>query len=288
MRRPLTSLVLLAGLAAAPALGDTPDGAAGPPPPADDRWVLPEDLRQGALLTPAYGHLLLHDAGAVLLAPLHWDAGDWGRFGLATAGIVAAGALDRQVEKFVVDHHGSGMDGVTKFFEPFGAEYSFAVIGGFGIAGWLLDDTNARTVAQDSIAATLIASGIIAPVLKVTSGRSRPSAEEGAYHFQPFHGGNSFPSGHATQAFAVASVISAHYDSWWISGIAYGTAGMVGFARMYHHAHFFSDVVAGGLIGTVTGRTLVRVNDAARRDGRLTWAPMVGRDARGVTLSYAF
>ena len=83
--------------------------------------------------------------------------------------------------------------------------------------------------------------------------------------FHPFSGSdNSFPSGHATQAFAVASVISAHSDQVWVSVTAYTIAGLVGFSRIYHNAHWTSDVTAGALIGTFVGRGVVALNKRLR------------------------
>ena len=64
---------------------------------------------------------------------------------------------------------------------------------------------------MDAVTATIIASGIITPVLKYSIGRYRPSQSTSTFKFRPFSGHQSFPSGHATQAFAVASVVASHY-----------------------------------------------------------------------------
>ena len=75
----------------------------------------------------------------------------------------------------------------------------------------------------------------------------------------------SFPSGEATQAFAVASVIAAHYDSYWIKALSYGIAGTVGLERIYLDGHWTSDVVAGALIGTAVGMAIVHYNEKRRK-----------------------
>ena len=124
-------------------------------------------------------------------------------------------------------------------------------------------------------------------MLKVVVGRSRPNADKGSGDFHPFSSGASFPSGHTTQAFAVASVIAAHYDEPWVKVSAYGVASLVGFARMYHGQHFLSDVLGGAVIGTVVGHSVVRFNNG-KRARRLSMAPLVDGDARGIELAYAF
>ena len=110
--------------------------------------------------------------------------------------------------------------------------------------------------------------------------------------FHPFSGSdNSFPSGHATQAFAVASVISAHSDQVWVSVTAYTIAGLVGFARMYHNAHWTSDVTAGALIGTFVGRGVVALNKRLRSGDktiRVAFSPLMGDHVHGAGFLVAF
>ena len=247
-----------------------------------------QDVARGDVFSLAYAGMVRDDAVYVLSSPFRWTAADWGDAGLVTLGIVGAGLLDRQVQHALQGDHNGGFDSALTQVERFGNVYSLGVIGGFYLGGWLGDDLRARTVAQDGIAASLIASGIITPVMKIVVSRSRPSADKGAYNIRPFSGGTSFPSGHATQAFAVASVIATHYDELWIKASAYGVASLVGFARLYHDKHFLSDVVAGAAIGTVVGRTVVRFNDARRGGTTLAITPLIDGDARGVQLAYSF
>lgn len=58
----------------------------------------------------------------------------------------------------------------------------------------------------------------------------------------------SFPSGHATIAFAAATILSV-FDKkrrW----MYYLIAGLIGLSRIYLYCHYFLDVVAGGAIGS--------------------------------------
>ena len=86
------------------------------------------------------------------------------------------------------------------------------------------------------------------------------------HYFTPFSSSNaSFPSGETTQAFAVASVIAAHYDSLWVKVSSYGIASLVGIARIYEDAHWTSDALAGALIGTAVGMAIVHYNEKRRK-----------------------
>ena len=62
----------------------------------------------------------------------------------------------------------------------------------------------------------------------------------------------SFPSGHATTAFAFSSVVMMEHSLPW--GIAANAmAAFVGFSRMNDNAHYLQDVLAGATIGTMYG-----------------------------------
>jgi membrane-associated phospholipid phosphatase len=74
----------------------------------------------------------------------------------------------------------------------------------------------------------------------------------------------SFPSGHATAAFAAAAAVTTETSRWWpsarwaIGTAMYGGAGMVGLSRMYNNRHWASDVIMGAAIGTFAGNKVVR------------------------------
>jgi len=239
------------------------------------------------------GDMALKDTVGILGAPLHWSAKNWLVFGGIAAGVVAVGfAFDYPMRNKTQAHQTQALDDLTKVVEPFGAGYSWAVIGAYGIAGFAFHDPAAKNVFFDSVMASILASGIITPTLKFVIGRDRPSESTSDTVFHPFSGSdNSMPSGHATQAFAVASVISAHSDQVWVSVTAYTIAGLVGFARIYHNAHWTSDVTAGALIGTFVGRGVVALNDRIRSgEGKVsvTFAPLYGDGVKGGAVSVVF
>lgn len=60
----------------------------------------------------------------------------------------------------------------------------------------------------------------------------------------------SFPSGHTTAAFTMATNLSLSFKKWYVVLPAYTYASAVGLTRMYSGVHYTSDVLAGALLGT--------------------------------------
>lgn len=81
--------------------------------------------------------------------------------------------------------------------------------------------------------------------------------------------GTAFPSFHATAFFAVAKVMQMEYDNYWIP---YGVMSAVFLSNMKGHDHWVSDLVLGGVIGTVIGKAIVTNSrkQQAKRENALT------------------
>lgn len=69
-------------------------------------------------------------------------------------------------------------------------------------------------------------------------------------------GSTSFPSGHTSTSFAVATALSRAYPKWYVAVPAYLWAGSVGYSRMYLGVHYPSDVFGGAVLGTSTSLLL--------------------------------
>jgi membrane-associated phospholipid phosphatase len=244
--------------------------------------------RPGSIFSLDELRLLGDDTKSILTSPVRWDRQDWLEAGILTASIVGSSSLDHGTRIIAQRNRTRSLDTFSKQFEKLGAEYSFVVLAGFEVTSLLDDDdVRARAVVVDGLSSSLIASGIITPVLKYSVGRVRSNSTFATYQFKPFSSNASFPSGHATQAFAVASVIAADYPEWWVQVVAYGAAGVVGLARIEQNAHFMSDVVAGAIIGTVVGRAVVARHNKAVQHG-MTVAPLIDGRQVGLVCSYDF
>lgn len=72
---------------------------------------------------------------------------------------------------------------------------------------------------------------------------------------------SSFPSLHTTAYFAIAKVFQMEYNNYWIP---YGLMSIAWLADIKSHNHWFSDLVLGGILGTVIGRSIVKSSWKAR------------------------
>jgi hypothetical protein len=235
----------------------------------------------------SYPELLINDVTHVVTTPARWEEADWHKAGWTSLAVISTAiVIDRPWRDEMRRH--SGNDPFIKQVERFGAEYAPLLLGGFYVAGLAADDKNAVEVAQDGLTASIIASGLITPAIKFAVGRSRPRNNVGSAHFQPFSDPNaSFPSGHTTEAFALAAVIADHYQQDWVDYTAYSVASMVGLARTYHDAHFASDVLLGAVIGTLVGKSVVAHNTTIRSD-KLVLLPDVSRGLIGIRITGSF
>ena len=112
-------------------------------------------------------------------------------------------------------------------------------------------------------------SNLVTEVLKYGVGRGRPfvGGEANPFNFSHFAGNPayySFPSGHATTAFALAMAVSAVWPQARVAMAIY--ALIIAMSRLVLLAHHPSDVVAGAMVGIV-GTVFVRYWFAARRLG---------------------
>jgi undecaprenyl-diphosphatase len=70
------------------------------------------------------------------------------------------------------------------------------------------------------------------------------------------YGSYGFPSGHAGTAFALASSLSLSFSA--LTPLYFFLATMTAVSRLYFRAHYLIDVLAGGLLGAVTGLLITR------------------------------
>ena len=237
--------------------------------------------------------LLWDDAGHVIGAPARWDRSDWMTAGAGVAVVLGTGLLlDSSVDRFMARHANASWDRVAKDVQNLGSTPSVLIAGGTYLAGVAFKDPEVRATGIDTMVTMGLAQLLLTIPLKVVVGRSRPSAGQGTNDFHPLNGGESFPSGHTTQAFALASVIAEHADTPWVSCVSYGLAGLVGVARMEQRQHFMSDVVAGGLIGTFVGKAVVAYNQSLRANWHskvsVSFAPTFQPGGYGLSLAVKF
>lgn len=71
----------------------------------------------------------------------------------------------------------------------------------------------------------------------------------------------SFPSGHTSSAFALATSLTIVYPKWYIVAPSYFWAASVGYSRMNLGMHYPTDVIAGAVLGAGSAYATNLVND---------------------------
>jgi len=170
--------------------------------------------------------------------------------------------------------------GFGKALEKAGGWPSAAGVFGVFTAGRFVHGPRFRAMSYDLLNATLVNAGYTT-LLKTVVVRERPDQSNDS----------SFPSGHASNAFTLATVAELHYG-WRVGGPAYAVAAAVGVSRIVRDKHYLSDVLAGAALGYIVARTVVRVNGRPDRGAGggvvLQVSPAFARGEQGVRVALSF
>jgi len=108
-----------------------------------------------------------------------------------------------------------------------------------------------RGLRQQSfyLAASVLGSALLTNIIKYSVDRTRPFVHYPELAKLSGGGGPSFPSGHTTDAFALATAVSLCWPRWYVVVPAYCWAVLVGYSRLALGVHYPSDVLMGALVG---------------------------------------
>ncbi|MGE5423808.1 MAG: phosphatase PAP2 family protein [Syntrophothermus sp.] len=177
-----------------------------------------------------------------------------------TGGVFLLMSQDRQIQQFFSSKRNNAIDQTSKyFFSPMGnGLISLPILGLFYGVGYFKDDRRAQRTAIRGAEAYLLAA-ITTGVIKQLAHRHRPYQDDPPDPFQ-WEGPlakisyNSFPSGHSSAIFAIATVIAGEYhETIWVPVLVYSVAGVTATYRMAVDKHWSSDVFAGSVIGIGCG-----------------------------------
>jgi membrane-associated phospholipid phosphatase len=233
---------------------------------------------KGSLIGKALGNLA-EDYKYLATSPTRLDV----RSTLITLGLIGLGGVlyaeDEQIRDFFQNNQTSFQDNVAYGAEKLGYQYALVAVALYGGSGYLLKNEKMQETGLLAIESFLVANSISVP-LKFGIGRARPKRDRGAYSYQPFSfsmSDTAIPSGHAVSAFSMASVFAGEYDSPWVGVLAYSLACLVGWERLYDDRHWASDVLAGAVLGTVVGRSVVYLHKTT--DDAVSLVPLVDPSA---------
>lgn len=255
-------LVTLVAAVSAPAAED--------PKVAPPRWR-PDDKRR---TMRGYGSNLAYNFLGV------WTPGNYRPLLLTAAATAPAFAWDNEGIDYFGRHPHSDFAEIGRVLGG-GLAVGGLTIGMFS-AGRFARPDRFRAVTYD-LSQAVIVNGVYTQVLKFTVRRSRPDKSNR----------QSFPSGHASNAFTSATVISRHYPAATIP--AYAVATFIAASRMVANKHHFSDIVAGAGLGFAIGRVVVRRNGRPPDAGNVDPGSVALRfdagpagDGRGLALTIVF
>ncbi len=232
----------------------------------------------------------------LVTAPLRWETEDWIAGGLVAGLGVGLYLVEEDVRDWVQDHGSGAADRISLIIEPFGDRNLVAsTIGAGYLAGFLMDD---RKIEETALLALqgFVLTEIATFGLKKLVRRARPTSGRGhdAFDGPRWHGTGepgryqkSLPSGHAANAFVVATVVASEYDNPFVQAAAYGLATGVAWSRVYDDKHWATDVLAGAVLGYGIGKVVLEFSPF-RDDGSLSISGSVSDSSGSLVLTSRF
>ncbi len=237
--------------------------------------INPQAYNKKTQLTPkTYFILLGSDLKQEFTKPFHMTGKDWRNFGIFAAGTGALYLVDKPIQQAALKlkNRNTSVNDISHYITNAGGIYEGFTLAGLASYGLIF---KRKKVVTTTLLATqaYITGAAVETVLKFLAGETRPNyygpdQVASPRFLGPFtkvqrdYNGkktySSFPSGHATVAFAAATVFASEFrDKPAIPIIAYTAASLIGASRVTENAHWTTDVVVGAALGYLTGKHIV-------------------------------
>ncbi|MFW6134433.1 MAG: phosphatase PAP2 family protein [Elusimicrobiota bacterium] len=138
---------------------------------------------------------------------------------------------------------------LAQYLSDYGNFFYYILFAYFLIYGGLSKRKDLLKLGLIYLGAQLIASVLITRGLKIIIGRPRPGYGVAHEFFSTKYSFNSFPSGHATDAFCSAGVLWQSGQNYLISFLAFLYSFAIAISRVAAGAHYLLDVLSGIFIG---------------------------------------
>jgi membrane-associated phospholipid phosphatase len=169
-------------------------------------------------------------------------------------------------------------------FEQMGnVEGPLAVSGGYYIVGLCTHSPYTLKTGSLSLESYAVNALLVLSIKEVV-GRFRPINVHNfdSHKFKPFSNQDSFPSGHTSTSFALATIVTQRSDSCWVGAGTYTLASLVGVGRILQNKHWTSDVLAGGVLGYFSGKLTLWMGETKG------WGLGPSDKGRGLTVTKKF
>ena len=220
---------------------------------------------------------ILQDQKAIWTSPFHTTKSDvrwWAIFGGLTGVLIGT---DRFTARNAPSNSALVRAGIDASYLGT-AQVLTPIAAGFYFLGTATHSERFRETGMLSFE-TLLDTTLVQLAVKAVTDRARPTEGDGNGGFwssPKSRWNSSFPSGHATSTFAMASVFAHEYhDKLWVKILVYGYGGGVIAARLAANKHFPGDVVAGGAMGWFIGDYVYGKRHNADLDSKRTVAQRV-------------
>jgi PAP2 superfamily len=215
-------------------------------------------------------HNLLRDYGFSLTRGMFSER-NIAPFVVGFSGATAFGTLDQQVREAVEGTTSSGNLG--QFIG--GPAVIWPLVGGSVLISQFTENRKFRAFAYDLTQGALVDETLVRTV-KYAVRRTRPNGDK-----------YSFPSGHTSNSFVVATVLDHYYGHRW--GIpVYTVAALIGASRISKGKHYLSDTIAGAMIGYLSARTAIHGHTRSDTAPSLSFAPYRDENGTGLGMTLLF
>lgn len=184
----------------------------------------------------------------------------WWYLLLFAAGLAlfASFAFDASAQVWITQHQNAEARAFMRAVSQFGDWPGHVILGLIllVLAYWRRNTKWMRIFAAMILACAL--AGVAARVIKISTGRARPSVQTEAKWNGPNFSAryNAFPSGHTAASAAFFATLA--FASWRIGAALLLVPLLIAFSRMYVAAHHLSDVVCAFLIGLLAAYLVSR------------------------------
>ena len=227
----------------------------------------PQNIAPTSSFSVAYAKSYWTDTKSVFTNPFHWKKGQ-----IISAAAVLAGTIgliawgDKPIQQFFYRNENTFIDRTSYyFFSPLGSGLvGIPTLGVFYACGVIWKNKKAKETGLKGLEAYVI-TFVFTTAIKQVTHRHRPYQDvppdphqwDGPFSWGGSYGTfgyNSFPSGHSSSVFAVATLIGLEYwDTKWVPAVCFGLAGFTALYRLAVNDHWASDVLFGSAMGFAIG-----------------------------------